>query len=119
MLSSRALRDTITVYIVTHPGGSGSGEGGTDRYGDPIESVAQGVNLPAYVEPVREDEDLKDQDRRVSHVRVLLAPDAPIDGVSRFTWQSSSYEVMGEAKAFRNRNGDHHQELIGRRVLGG
>lgn len=118
MIPIRALRETITIFIRTYPGGSGSGD--VDRYNYPTQKESPGIDIPAWVEKFRlAAENLNEQDRRENRVRVMVAADAPLDGLSRFEWQGSSYEVLGEPTLFTNASGPHHLELVGRQVLGG
>lgn len=119
MIPLRALRETITIYRRTYPGGSGSGEGGTDRYGNPIAEEDDGTEAPAAVQPFRlQNEELGGRDMTETRYKVLVAPDVLVDAVARVVWHGQSYEVHGEPVLFSTASGPHHYELILRLIEG-
>lgn len=111
MIRPAALRETVTLYTRAASGGVG-------RYGDALrdETAHEGVRAAVSALEAAEDEQLRDT--RLQRYRALLAPDAPVDGLSRIEWRGRSMEVLGEPLLVTTRQGPHHLELVMREVRG-
>lgn len=117
MIRRASLRERVTVYARTEDESSGAE---TTRYGDPVLVEGDGVVTEAAVQPLQATEDEVGRDTRIQRYRVIVAPDAPVDGISRLTWRGRTFEVLGEPLAFSGLRDEevHHLEFDVREVLG-
>lgn len=117
MIRMAALRERITLVRRADTGGAVS------DYGDPIMEELPPVEVPAAVQPLQASEDeiaasQVGQSLRTQRYHVLVAPDAPVDGLARVEWRGRQFEVIGEPLVFPT-NGPHHIEFDMTEVLGG
>lgn len=99
------LRDSIIITPIT--------DGSADRYGNPADSAGTPVTVRAWVTPAGMQElEAGQRDTRLSQYSVIVEATVSVNARSQVSWNSRTFEVIGEPKLFSYRNGDHHYEFL-------
>jgi hypothetical protein len=105
VIRGAALTDRVTLFndslVVS----------GESVFGDPEYEPEEGVEIPAFVDPIDATEEEVNRNTRLNRYRVTVEPDRPIDGLTEVEWNGRRYSVQGEPRLFSSRRGAHHYEI--------
>lgn len=118
-LSSRFLKDEITLYGIAADLGSGSGTTPlTDRYGNELMVEINLGTYPAEVSAGASSEEEYERDTFTIFYDFTVQADCPVEGVSSIEWNGEQWEVVGEPSLHFDRRELHHKEFQARRFEG-
>lgn len=98
------LIHTVTVYAYQ--------PGSDDRYGNPTDDWAAGVETPARVDSDATSEELMARDTRHSLFTVFLPPTVTITALSKVEWDGRTLQVVGEPAKLNDAIGVQHIEAV-------
>lgn len=76
------------------------------------------VDVAAFVQPQKSDEQVADAQRVVTRWRIFLGPYADLEPTDRVVFDERTFEVDGDVEAHRMTSEVHHFEALLKRVTG-